>query len=487
MNCFALIALGFLVALSSRAETPYFGIHVVDEATGRGVPLIELRTVNDIRCVTDNAGWVAFNEPGLMGREVFFHIEGPGYSKQKDGFGFAGVRMTPRANATVTMKLKRDIIAQRIGRTTGQGMFRDSELLGLPCPLPNLNKSGVMGQDSVQAVVYHRKLFWLWGDTNVPNYPLGNYRTTCATSALNIDPEKGIAFDYFMDPKKQTQLRHMMPIEGEGAVWLFGLLTVTNDAGKEVLLAHYGRHRGIAAAEEHGIAKFNDEHGVFEKLLELEKPEGWRHPRGNAVRVKESDGDYFYFAFPFCHTRVKATVRDVTTPTSYEALRFDPNAHEWKWQKDADPTTQEDEAMLLRNGSMKMEQARFQLTDVGNLGGNPVKAHHSSVAWNDYRKKFISIISENGGGPSFLGEVWYAEANSPAGPWHKAVKIATHPHYSFYNPVHHAFLNRDGGRTIYFEGTYTMTFSGNDIATQRYEYNELMYRLDLTDPRMNLD
>jgi hypothetical protein len=40
---------------------------------------------------------------------------------------------------------------------------------------------------------------------------------------------------------------------------------------------------------------------------------------------------------------------------------------------------------------------------------------------------------------------------------------------------------------IYFEGTYTFTFSGSEeAATPRYDYNQIMYRLDLTDPRMAL-
>ena len=72
---------------------------------------------------------------------------------------------------------------------------------------------------------------------------------------------------------------------------------------------------------------------------------------------------------------------------------------------------------------------------------------------------------------SILFEVWYAEADSPAGPWRKAVKIAAHPGYSFYNPRHHAFLDAQAGRLIYFEGTYTRTFSGNPLATPRYEHN----------------
>ena len=110
------------------------------------------------------------------------------------------IRVTPRAGETVTVKLKRTNIAERIARSTGQGLFRDSEMLGLPHALPNMNNGGVMGQDSVQAVPYRGRIFWLWGDTNVPQYPLGNFRSTCATTALDLKPESGIAFDYFTDP-----------------------------------------------------------------------------------------------------------------------------------------------------------------------------------------------------------------------------------------------------------------------------------------------
>ena len=48
------------------------------------------------------------------------------------------------------------------------------------------------------------------------------------------------------------------------------------------------------------------------------------------------------------------------------------------------------------------------------------------------------------------------------------------------NPVcHHAFLDRDGGRVIHFEGTYTNDFKGNPWKTPRYNYNQVLYRLDL--------
>ena len=52
---------------------PYFGIKVVDEQTGRGVPLVELETVNAVKYYTDSAGWVAFHEPGLMNREKYLY------------------------------------------------------------------------------------------------------------------------------------------------------------------------------------------------------------------------------------------------------------------------------------------------------------------------------------------------------------------------------------------------------------------------------
>jgi hypothetical protein len=91
-------------------------------------------------------------------------------------------------------------------------------------------------------------------------------------------------------------------------------------------------------------------------------------------------------------------------------------------------------------------------------------------------------------GRSFLGEVWIAAAPAPQGPWTKACRIVTHHAedevYTFYNVAHHPLLNQDNGRVIYFEGTYVTTYSGNPNPTPRYNYNQIMYRLDLDDPRL---
>jgi hypothetical protein len=108
------------------------------------------------------------------------------------------------------------------------------------------------------------------------------------------------------------------------------------------------------------------------------------------------------------------------------------------------------------------------------------------VYWNAHRKCWILIgneIAHDKKSPSFLGEVWYSEAETPQGPWRKAVRIATHDKQSFYNPIQHPYFNADGGRTVYFEGTYTNTFT-DAPATQRYNYNQVMYRLDLDHPTL---
>jgi Cellulase (glycosyl hydrolase family 5) len=441
------------LAANRTAETvrkvaePFFGIRVVDEASGRGVPLVELRTVNNIRCVTDNAGWIAFHEPGLMGREVFFYVAGPGYEFPKDGFGFVGTRVTPKPGEITTVRVKRRNIAERIGRITGQGIYRDSELLGLDCPQPNLNPAGVMGQDSIQAVPYRGRIFYIWGDTNVPHYPLGNFQVTGATTGSDASPEAGLRFEYFMDAAEPQRLRHMMPLEGPGAVWLFGMLTLKDGVG-EHLLAHYSRQRGLVPPEEQGIAEFNDERGIFEKVASIDTPEKWRFPTGHAVRVTDSSGDWFYFPEGFLHVRVRATFDDLKSSAGYEGLRFDEAAAKWHWQRTLSPTSQSDEAKLIAEGKLPAGEERFQLKDAAS--GKPVVLHRSSVQWNAWRQRWVLIGTQAGGkdDPSPLGEIWYAESAAPDGPWKAAVKVVSHPRYSFYNPVHHGFFQSPRPATI---------------------------------------
>ena len=106
-------------------------------------------------------------------------------------------------------------------------------------------------------------------------------------------------------------------------------------------------------------------------------------------------------------------------------------------------------------------------------------ASGTSSAPDDRSTTFRAV--EGGGESSFLGEVWYAEAESPVGPWAYAVKIITHDKYTFYNPKQHPAFAEEGGRRIYIDGTYSHDFSGNPDQTPRYDYNTIMYRLDVDD------
>ena len=113
--------------------------------------------------------------------------------------------------------------------------------------------------------------------------------------------------------------------------------------------------------------------------------------------------------------------------------------------------------------------------------GDQITPHNGSVAWNQHRNRWILIFGQLFG-RSLLGEVWYAEALSPVGPWSAARKIVTHNSYSFYNVKQHPYFAN--GRYLYFEGTYSSWLSGNNESTPRYDYNQIMYRLDLNDPRL---
>ena len=427
------------------ADEPYFAIKVVDEQTGRGVPLVELETVNHITLITDSNGLIAFNEPGLMDQEVFFHVRSHGYEFRKDGFGNTGIRLRVKPGGNAEIKIRRVNIAERLHRVTGQGIYRDSVLLGVKPPLrePVLNGQ-VLGQDSVQVAPYRGKLYWFWGDTNRPKYPLGQFQTSGATSELpGLDPSVGVDLTYFVDADGFS--KKMVPLKEPGPVWIDGLLTVADESGRERLVAHYARMKELDTMLEHGLIIFNDKTQQFDKLVQFDLQDKRRCPLGHAVRVE----DHLYFATPFATVRVKATLADLKNQANYELLPSE------RTVVDAD-------------------------------SGKPVELHNGSINWNAYRKKWILIAVQQHGASSYLGEVWYAEADKITGPWGPAKKILTHNRYTFYNPTQHPFFDQDGGRIIYFEGSYAETFSGNPTPTPRYDYNQIMYRLDLSDPRLHL-
>jgi hypothetical protein len=494
------LVLGGSLFSSPAAETNvYFKIHVVDAQTGRGVPLVDLETTAHQHFYTDSAGTVAFNEPGLMNREVWFGVHSDGYEYPKDGFGYAGVRLQTKAGGGAEIKLKRINIAERLYRITGAGIYRDTVLLGETAPIAEPVLDGdVVGQDSSVPAVYHGKIHWFWGDTDRSEYPLGHFQTAGAVSDLpghgGLPPAVGINLHYFTG--KDGFSRGMAPLDTPGPVWIEQPIVLTN-ADREVMLTHYARMKNLGTVVEQGLMVYDDAQDKFIKLRELDLKEHWRFPAGHPFRWNETGTDYFVFARPFAVVRVKADWQSVTNPAAYEAftcLTADSTEENpivkcdtagkvvWQWRTDANPVGQKQERDLINRGLLKPDEARYQLTDADS--GQPVEMHHASIHWNDYLKRWI-LIGVQTGGRSFLGEVWFATAETPFGPWRQAKRIVTHEKYSFYNPAQLPFFDEDGGRCVYFEGTYSRTFSGNDHPTPLYDYNQMMYRLDLSDPRLN--
>jgi hypothetical protein len=130
------------------------------------------------------------------------------------------------------------------------------------------------------------------------------------------------------------------------------------------------------------------------------------------------------------------------------------------------------------------ENVVSQETLISASDNKPVKAASGSIAWNAYRRRWVTIFMQAFGTPSGFGEVWYAEADSPYGPWGAAVKVLSHSNYSFYNPRIHPEFTPSDSPILLFEGTHSKTFANHPEPTPRYDYNQILYRIDLDDPKL---
>ena len=518
----ALFAMASVLSLDvALAADEFFEVRVIDSETRRGIPMVELTTVDDVTYIADSAGRIAIDESTLEASTVFFKVHSPGYETAKDGFGFAGARVVIAPGKSKIIELTRISIAERMYRVTGRDIYRDTVRLGHSSPLKNpLNSGLVVGQDSVQPVIYRGQLYWFWGDTNRLSYPLGLYRTAGAVSQLpsmgGLAPADGINFQYFADDTGFA--RAMTDVANkEGVVWIHGVCTVVDADGKDRMVAQYSRRRGLSEPLEQGLLLWHDDRQIFEVLDVIDLHESWRIVSDHPTRHSEDGREYLCFGNPFPVTRVPAILTALRDRAAYESwtcreelagdnptpeqlaaslpVRDSAGKLVWNWRK-APPVTQHDERRWVKQSLMAIDEAKYLPLDMsqdqnGKLGSDAhrrrsVEMHSGTVFFNSHRNRWVMIAIEQAwdkDSPSFLGEVFYSEADSPQGPYQKAMKIATHPKQSFYNPCHHPFFDQNNGRTIYFEGTYCNTFT-NSPATPRYNYNQLMYRLDLGDARI---
>ena len=66
--------------------------------------------------------------------------------------------------------------------------------------------------------------------------------------------------------------------------------------------------------------------------------------------------------------------------------------------------------------------------------GKPVKPHSGSIAWNAFRKRWVTVFMQAFGKPSVFGELWYAEADDADRPLGQGRQGSQPRHYTFYNP-----------------------------------------------------
>jgi hypothetical protein len=427
-------------------------IEVIDKESRWPVPMVELQTNHLVKLVTDNAGRVAFDLPELMGKETWLAVSSDGYEVPADGFGFRGVRVTPKPGATLTIEVNRTSIAKRLGRVTGAGLFGESQKLGLEM---EWRETGVLGSDSVQNAIHNGRMFWAWGDTIVARYPLGIFDMSSATSAVGplvkLEPPLRLKLDYFTDPTGQPRGVAKMP--GAGPTWLSGYVSLPDEAANERLVATYMKIKSPMDVYEAGLCVWNDATENFELLRTLWKltdsaPKHPPMPQGHPVII-DGDGGQKWVLFGDPLPKLKC-------PATFEA-----------WQNSA-----------------KWEVLKPQESIASASDGKPVKPASGSIAWNAFRKRWVTVFVQSFGVPSMLGEVWYAEADSPFGPWGPAVKVLSHKNYTFYNPRLHPEFTPVDSPILLFEGTHSQSFANRPEPTPRFDYNQIMYRLDLDDPML---
>ena len=329
LSILSALLLGLQLCALGQAEPPppsaLFAIRVVDAETGRGVPLVELETVNHLRFYTDSNGTVAFREPGLMDRQIFFHVRSHGYEFPKDGFGYRGVRLKTTPGTEAVLKLKRINIAERLYRVTGAGIYRDSRLLGRSAPIerPLLN-GAVFGSDSVVTAIYRGRLHWFWGDTNRPSYPLGNFHVPFATSLLpgqgGLDPAFGVNLTYAVGKNGFAKEAANMP--GKGPTWIDGLVVLPDENQQPRLLAQYVKIKAPLAVYERGVVQFDDERQQFEHRVTFPE-DAPLFPHGHPFLHRADDGqEYVYFAGGMPAVRVRANLASYLDPSQYETYTF---------------------------------------------------------------------------------------------------------------------------------------------------------------------
>jgi hypothetical protein len=449
-----------LAATALSLPTQLCRIEIVeagDACTVWPVPGVELRTVHGVRFVSDNAGLIAFDLPELMGRETWLSLHGHGYSVSDQALtktmGYCGVCLVPAPGKTIRVAVERKILARRLGRMTGAGLFAEAHKLGLHL---DWAESGVLGADSVVTADFGGRMMWFWGDTRLAHHPLGIFNVSAAyTEHFQPPPMPPLRPSFTYISKRKSAHSEMRPrgvaaVPGDGPTWIWGAVTLPDAQGLPHLVAAAVKIRDKLHEYRWDLVEWNVQEEVFQPI-ETVWSEDAAHPKpptvpeGHAVPWTDHEGrDCILFCRPFPILR---------TPATYEGWR--------------DSTTW---------------QPLAAATSATTPAGQTIPVHRGHIAWHPWRRKWLAIFTQRGGKSSSLGEIWLAEASDPIGPYIDAHKVLSHDTYTFYNPVLHPQFFRADSPLVYFEGSYTSEFSGNKMPTPRWDYNQVMYQVDLSSP-----
>ena len=221
------------------------------------------RTVNQIRYVTDSNGIVAFDEPGLMGQKVFFHVKSHGYEFPKDGFGNRGVALETQAGGSARIKIKRLNIADGSTASPAAGIYRDSLLLGHARPdrRAAAERSGAgagqrrqrrsTGASSTGSGATPTGRAIRWAISTCPARP-----RSFPAGAGSI-PSAGVNLTYFVDEDGFARPTCEMP--GAGPTWITGLVVLRDRQGKERMFANYVKIRPPMETYQRGLVEFDAE------------------------------------------------------------------------------------------------------------------------------------------------------------------------------------------------------------------------------------
>jgi hypothetical protein len=494
-----IVFLGMAVRSVATTWEP-FVMRIVDAETDRGIPLVNLELENGLKLVSDNEGYIAIIAPDLEGNDARFKLTGHGYTTgQKDFWGAESVICPIIHGQTRTVALKRNQLAHRLYRVTGAGRYNHSLIAGKKPSFKHYDKipGNVIGQDSLICLPWQNRLWHFYGDT------LGlngfNFSASCATAPMpeqgEYDPETGIPLSYIVD--KNGFARAMIETGKKGFTWIEYVVPVEFDgfSMQETLMAKYVQHATLDKVEEAGFAIFLPARKQFAivKRIKNSKPHRCTHP----VKVKFAQHErWLLFPWEMAEASFHSLIDEAkhfyfspliaTADSDGEfmlegrAFRLDRNAHgkvRYSWRRGGIGIDAKIQAGLLKQNVLLPEQALFAPVDLDS--GKRVTNFNGAITFNRYKKRWIAINQGN-----HPGQLVYAEADTPTGPWAFARQITKFEDYNLYNPLWHPWFSKNNDKTVFFEGTYTNYFSASACRTPEADYNQVMFKLNLDLPEL---